>query len=369
MRTLRDGFWASFLSVCIFLRVGSGLSFAHDPGLSSGQFRIQPQRLETELIFARADIESLVHLDADGDGRISPLELQAAHPALDRLAREALAICVDERSVAVTTSAFQLDETNNVHFKGTFPLRQARTLAIRSRLIDQLPRGHRQFVTVLGPTHDVLAEALLSAAQDAIRADLDPLSSSPAITLHPHTFTDFLKLGVEHILTGYDHLLFLLALLMVAPGFRQAALIITSFTVAHSITLGLATLGVVNFPSKYVEPLIAASILYVGIENVVRREGASGRWLLTFAFGLVHGFGFASVLREMGVTSGTTGIAVPLLSFNLGVEIGQVTIAAIVLPMIWRARQSALFGRYAVPICSSLVIALGAWWLLERTLQ
>ena len=183
------------------------------------------------------------------------------------------------------------------------------------------------------------------------------------------TFGGFLALGLEHILTGFDHLLFLFALLLMAPGFRQALGIITSFTVAHSITLGLATLDVVHIPPSIVEPLIAASIVYVGVENLVRREGLRSRWVLTFAFGLVHGFGFAGVLREMGVSSASTGIATPLLAFNLGVETGQLAIAAAALPILWQARQAPAFVRYTMPLCSLLVVALGTWWFLGRTLS
>jgi hydrogenase/urease accessory protein HupE len=359
--------WTIFLSACLSLWVAPLHAFAHDPGLSTGQLRILPDRIETELTFARADIETLVQLDADGDGRVSALELATAKPALEQFAHEALFFRMDERFVAVGKAAYRLDDTNNFHLIGTWPLRKGRALIIRSALIDRLPRGHRQFVTVLAPTGTVLTEALLSAEQNVINLEVKELCEAEAPPFCNRAFRGFLTLGVEHIATGYDHLLFLFALLMMAPGFRQAALIITSFTVAHSITLGLATLNVVNIPSKYVEPLIAASIVYVGVENLRRRDSPRGRWLLTFAFGLVHGFGFASVLRDLGVSSGTTGIALPLVSFNLGVEAGQIAIAAIALPLIWFARKSPAGVRFGVPICSSVVIALGGWWLLERT--
>jgi len=115
--------------------------------------------------------------------------------------------------------------------------------------------------------------------------------------------------------------------------------------------------------------MIAASIFYVGIENLVRRGAEpKGRWALTFAFGLIHGFGFASVLRELGVGSNGHGLAMPLFTFNLGVEIGQVTIAAIVLPIVWQLRKNPAFLRRGVPILSGLVAAAGLYWFLERTI-
>ena len=182
-------------------------------------------------------------------------------------------------------------------------------------------------------------------------------------------FWRFFDLGIEHIWTGYDHLLFLAGLLIVCSSFRSIVGIISSFTVAHSITLGLAATNTVNLPSRLVEPLIAASIFFVGAENLIRR-GADprGRWAVAFAFGLIHGFGFASVLRELGLGSNGRGLALPLFSFNLGVEVGQITIAAIVLPLVWRLRKNPGFIRRGIPIISGLVAATGLYWLLERTL-
>jgi len=344
------------------------LSFAHDPGLSTVQLRFLPNRIESEMTFARGDLESLLRLDADDDGTVSSLELAATRPALEQLAREALGVRIDQRVVAAESIGYRLDEANNFHLTGVWPLQRGGTLVLGSALMDRLPRGHRQYVTALAPTGAVLAEALLSAGQNGITLDLKKLFEAEAAPYCNHTTRGFLMLGVEHIATGYDHLLFLFALLLMAPAFRQAALLITSFTVAHSITLGLATLDLLHVPSKYVEPLIAASIVYVGVENLIRRDGPRGRWLLTFAFGLVHGLGFASVLRELGVGAGATGVVMPLLSFNLGVEAGQIAIVAIALPLIWLARKFPAGARYGVPMASSVVVALGGWWLLERTI-
>ncbi|HEY6167929.1 MAG TPA: HupE/UreJ family protein [Verrucomicrobiae bacterium] len=340
---------------------------AHDPGLSTGQLRVRPDKIEAELTFARADIETLVKLDADGDGKVSEAEWSAAQPKLAEIARTALNLRVDDKAVAPDAPKFRLDETNNFHLTAAYPAHLPKQLSVHSTLIKQMPRGHRQFVSLHDEKGETLAEVLLSAEQDVIDVDMEKLfePESPAPT--KHTFRDFLKLGIEHIVTGYDHLLFLFALLIVVPGFRQAAIIITCFTIAHSVTLGLATLNVVTMPSRIVEPLIAVTIVYVGAENLVRRDGPRGRWLLTFAFGLIHGFGFASVLRELGVSSGTTGIAMPLFSFNLGVEVGQITIAAVMLPAILALRKHPLFVRRWVPACSTVVILLGTWWLLQRT--
>ncbi len=221
-------------------------------------------------------------------------------------------------------------------------------LRIRSLAFDKLPRGYRQYVTIHEGSRKT--HALLSA-------------ESPEIVLQSRPATaNFLGLGIEHIFTGYDHLAFLFGLLIVGGSLRAAVKIITSFTVAHSIALALATFEVVTLPGKLVEPLIAASIVYVGIENLFR-PNLERRWMLTFGFGLVHGLGFASALREAG------GDAIlPLLSFNLGVELGQIAIAALVFPVIWRLARTPTFTVRFAPSCSVAVALAGSYWLVERTM-
>jgi hydrogenase/urease accessory protein HupE len=380
----------------MLLLAGARPALAHDPGLSTAQLHILPGHLKAELTLAQADVAVLTPLDNNADGQISPTEWVDAQTSLNHLASEAWKVDASGHVMLQSSASARHDASNNVHFIATFPVLQPGAVTCRSDLVARLPRGHRQFVTVLDATGRVVSETLLSAGKATINLEgrvtrvpdlpfgshekngdsqslsfqnRDSWSSSRQQGSAPaSTFGGFLALGLEHILTGFDHLLFLFALLLMAPGFRQAAGIITSFTVAHSITLGLATLDVVHVSPRIVEPLIAASIVYVGVENLVRRDGLHGRWLLTFAFGLVHGFGFASVLREMGVTSGSTGIATPLLAFNLGVETGQLAIAAAALPILWQARQAPTFARRTMPLCSSVVVALGTWWFLSRTI-
>lgn len=183
----------------------------------------------------------------------------------------------------------------------------------------------------------------------------------------PDTATDsafarFFHLGVEHIWTGYDHLLFLLAVLLAGGGIGRLAAIVTSFTVAHSITLGAAATGLVQLPVEPVEAAIALSIVYVAAENLMER-GADRRALVTFAFGLVHGFGFASVLAETALPPGE--VVVPLLAFNLGVEAGQLAVVVVVVPLL----SVLLRGRHAHRVRArlSVLIALaGAAWAIER---
>ncbi|MFN7132652.1 MAG: HupE/UreJ family protein, partial [Myxococcales bacterium] len=189
----------------------------------------------------------------------------------------------------------------------------------------------------------------------------------------PQGFGSFVLLGVEHIFTGYDHLLFLLALLLAGGTLRQLLLVVTSFTVAHSITLALAALEVVTLPSKWVESAIALSIVVVAIEDFlvggVRRDGTAGqaprwRWLLAFGFGLIHGFGFASILAEMHLAR--HGVLKALLGFNLGVEAGQAVLVVVTAPLIALARRSQAFLRYGVPGLSLLILGAGTYWLVQR---
>ena len=175
-------------------------------------------------------------------------------------------------------------------------------------------------------------------------------------------------MGVEHILTGYDHLIFLFGLLIAMSQFRATLWVITCFTLAHSVTLALAAFDLVRVPEHIVEPLIAATIIYVGVENLLRLDNATGRWRLALIFGLVHGLGFATNLKEKVAGMNGEKIIVPLLSFNLGVELGQIAVAALILPVIWWLRSQPVLARGLVPACSTLVVVAGAWWLVERTL-
>ena len=351
-------------AICLLLALmilAAASAFAHDPGLSAAEVRLDGNKADVRLTFARDDIATIAPMDADRDGRITQPEFEAVEGSLKSLARESFALSVAGEEASPATVAVGLDESRAVHFDLEFLLPPGSKLTLRSLLIDKLPRGHRQFLALRDANGNTLGQRMLDAANNSFECDLAALSISRT---RPHTFWGFLPLGVEHILLGFDHLAFLFALLIAGGTLREAAKIITSFTVAHSITLALATLEVVAIPAGVVEPLIAASIIYVGLENVWRRE-VKRRWMLTFAFGLVHGFGFASALKDLGVGAGVKAVA-PLLSFNLGVEIGQIAVAAIVLPLIWKLRQWPRFVISYVPACSILVALAGGYWLWER---
>ncbi|HYK75268.1 MAG TPA: HupE/UreJ family protein [Pseudoneobacillus sp.] len=172
----------------------------------------------------------------------------------------------------------------------------------------------------------------------------------------------FFKLGTLHILTGYDHLLFLIALLLRKQTFKQYAAIVTAFTIAHSITLTLAVLGWITLPSRFVEATIAFSICYVALENIFKKE-IRHRWGITFLFGLIHGLGFATILREMAIPK--THLAVALINFNLGIEFVQLLIVLLLLPILsymFKLKSSGKIVKYG----SFVITGLGAIWLVER---
>jgi hydrogenase/urease accessory protein HupE len=172
----------------------------------------------------------------------------------------------------------------------------------------------------------------------------------------------FLRLGVAHILTGYDHILFLLALLLAGGRWRHLVKIITAFTIAHSLTLILATLGFVVPPAQVVESVIALSIIYVAVENCFMTQ-LTRRWLVTFVFGLVHGFGFYGILRDLQLPQ--QGLVVSLCAFNIGVEIGQMMIVTLCYPLL--ALLAGQPWRLRVVYTLSLVIGgLGLYWFVER---
>jgi hydrogenase/urease accessory protein HupE len=175
----------------------------------------------------------------------------------------------------------------------------------------------------------------------------------------------FVQAGVRHILIGPDHLLFLVGLLLLGGSFKRLLLVVTAFTIAHSVTLSLAVLSVVTPPSRLIEPAIALSIVYVGLDNLMRRDGRDVRAWIAFAFGLVHGFGFASVLREMDLPARALGWS--LFSFNLGVELGQLGVVVGVASLVVALRRvSVTAGQRLAWAGSVVVIAAGAYWFVQR---
>jgi hydrogenase/urease accessory protein HupE len=341
-----------YLIAAALLLLGTLSSQAHDPGLSSAKLALQNGFLRAVLTFAPADIEAI----AKGQ------KPDLAH--LEALAAQSLEIWFDGRQSFPIEARARFLDNKDVEFDLLFQAFPGGTLKVRSMLLDRLPFGHRQYFTLTDASNATLTEKLLSSANPEVDASL--AAGAIGTTLPSHPFSEFLGMGIRHILTGYDHLLFLFALLIGCKQISSVVKVITAFTIAHSISLALATLGWVEIPSLIVEPLIAVTIVYVGIENLLHRPVVSQRVLLTFSFGLVHGFGFAGALREMGVGSNGGAVAVPLLAFNSGVEIGQMMVAAVILPILWQFKDKPQFTLRWAPACSVLVALAGGFWFLQR---
>lgn len=215
-----------------------------------------------------------------------------------------------------------------------------------------------------GPDHSVLAKITRQARTREFvftqaRTDFRSPPEGGGVLVQ---LGSFLALGIEHIVTGYDHVLFIVGLVLIWRGVVHILTVVTAFTLAHSATLILAALGVVTLPSRLVESVIALSIAYVGIDNIFAKSVA-GRWRLAFVFGLAHGFGFASVLAEMALPS--EGLMLSLLSFNVGVELGQLAIILLLYPLVYYGHRQT-YGGLLVQAASAAIVVMGLLWFVQR---
>lgn len=228
----------------------------------------------------------------------------------------------------------------------------------------------RYRVTLFHDTDPAMRHILMiKEGQDARQVLLDPARPSTPIGAPPSGLAvaaEYFVLGLEHIFTGYDHIAFLLAVVLWSRRLLPVVKIVTAFTVAHSVTLAAAALDVLVIPETVIEPAIAASIVYVAAENFASHD-VDRRWRVAFLLGLVHGFGFAGVLGEIGLPPGAAVTA--LTAFNLGVEVGQVAIVAAVVPLLLaidRLATRSKRSRAVVYPASGAILCLGLWWLIDR---
>ncbi len=344
------------------------------------------------------DLDEVLGLDANDDGQLTWGELRARHTDLGGYSLDHLTLDADGRTLSLHVTEHRIRQRSDgscavVRFMADAP-EPVQDLRIHYRLFfdrDPLHRGLVRFVN----------RSTASGSESASASVLSP--DHPTVAFHvgkdtaENPFALFVREGMHHIWTGYDHLLFLLVLLLPSvllrtgdgwrpePSFRRALTrvlqIVTAFTVAHSLTLGLAAFDFVRLPSRLVESTIAASIVFAAVTNLWRfragiRESAldprplqplflnERPWLVPFVFGLVHGFGFAGVLAELGLSRSALGW--PLLGFNLGVELGQLACVAGFLPFAFLLRRSRFYRFGALPVGSTLILLLAAGWFIER---
>ncbi|MFQ5430952.1 MAG: HupE/UreJ family protein [Nitrospinota bacterium] len=240
--------------------------------------------------------------------------------------------------------------------------KDADAFTFTSSLFFDIDERHLQFVRVAYA--DKPAVFLYEGVLSSTNPDFEVESLKAGGSLFINRLYSFFSLGVEHLLTGYDHILFLLSVILVTASFMSTLKVITSFTIAHSITLALAFTGTISLPSAIVEPLIAATIIYVSIENLFRSD-FSNRWIVTFFFGLVHGLGFVGALKD--ITVSTSELATSVVSFNIGIEICQIAIIAVFFPILHFIRKQP-WGHMFERVASVLIAISGTYWLVTRLL-
>jgi len=347
----------------VALLLACGLAHAHKPSDSYLSLAAEGNALRGQWDIALRDLEYAIGLDADGDGAITWGELRNKQPEIAAYAFARFTI----RDCTITPGSMLVDQ----HTDGRYAVLQF-TAACGAVLPKRVALEYSLFAD-LDPTHRGLLRARFGeqTVTGVLGPDQPRLSLDPEGRTRLEQFLDYGREGVWHIWIGFDHVLFLLSLLLpavlLAPRFAPASLevfkVVTAFTLAHSITLALAALSVISLPSRLVESAIAASVVLAALNNlfpVVQR----GRWLVAFTFGLIHGFGFASVLTELGLPKESLLLA--LVGFNLGVEAGQLCIVGAFLPVAYLLRHTWMYRRVIFLGGSALIVLIAALWMVER---
>jgi hydrogenase/urease accessory protein HupE len=330
-----------------------------------------------KLAFARGEVASVLpNLDENRDGHVTAFEVESAKKDLESKVLGRLHVAQAGAACSPALLGAALTEQDGLTIDGRFecPAKDGKPIDVDVQLLDELSHGHRHVARAVGATtrdevlykgHSSLAIAPAtdtSGESGAFGASASPAASAPEQS-HASSAWSFFKMGIEHILTGYDHLVFLFGLVLLRARIKELLAVVTAFTVAHSITLAIAVLGVFTPSPRFVEPAIALSIAYVGIENFFVKD-ASKRWRITFPFGLIHGFGFAGALQEINLPR--PQIPTALVTFNLGVEAGQLFAMSLVLPMVMLIRQKDWFEPRGVRVLSGAVALAGGVWFVMR---
>ena len=334
----------------------AGPAAAHPANVAYARVTIGEVAVDVALSLNLFELDLVLSLDRDLDGRVDAAELDGRRADVTDYLHRTVGVSASGRALAAVVLALEPGRSRDgratleatLRFRGASPLRD---VVVRCEPL-----------TELGADHTTLAriDAGGASREFVFRAGVT-YRDAPGLAA---TALEFLKLGVVHIFIGYDHIAFLVALLLTGASLAAVIKIITAFTAAHSLTLSLAALDVVTLPPVLVEAGIALSIVYVAAENLftTRREG---RWIVSFVFGLVHGFGFAAVLKELGLPS--SALVTSLITFNVGVELAQVAIVAAALPILYALART----RWLVPLtrmASVVILTLGLVWLYQRAL-
>jgi hypothetical protein len=333
---------------------------AHWADLSVADITVAPTQTDITLTFPTGLV---AFADTDRSGQLSAPEIQQHQTQLQSFFNERVQVTSTDQQPSQLSVAPSTALTNPIQQSGTPG--QHSTLHLHYTWPQSVTGLKLSYTLFLPGVNTAQCLATIFADGQTRTVVLTPQQSTVALQATPwiQQIFSFLGLGIEHILTGYDHILFLLSLLMLGGGLPNLLKVVTAFTISHSITLSLAVLGVVSVPGRFVESAIALTIIYVAAENFWRKT-TKGRWLLTFVFGLIHGFGFASILQEMNIPQSQMALA--LGSFNVGVEIGQLLAMSIMFVGLHLLHHKVAVKplRYWI---SAGVAGMGLIWFIERT--
>jgi hypothetical protein len=337
---------------------------------------VNGQDVSGSVELAVRDVELAVGVDANRDGKVTWGELHDAEPQLARYLAQHVSFAAQDQACRLSFDALEVNDRVDgsyawLPFKARCPV-AVRQLTIRYTVMDGIDPSHRGLLTLAAGTAVQTGVLGGTGAQTAF-AVLAPSRS--------RAFAEYFHAGIWHILSGIDHLLFLVSLLLPAvllrrgrqwepvPRARPALIsifkVVTAFTLAHSLTLTLAALNIVRLPSRLTESVIAASIIVAALNNIFPIVTET-RARIAFAFGLLHGFGFASVLADMGLPQGAR--LVSLIAFNLGIETGQLAVVLAVMPLIYGLRSGAFYRRALMPWGSAAIAAMALVWLVQRAI-
>ena len=358
-------------TMCILSSVYSTITIAHDPGLSLIDIEKTDNKFSVHITYAKADIEQFITLDRNKRDGISKPEFNQAKTELEQFIIKAVQFRNGENRIRAIITDIKMDKSDAIHFIIQLASVIESGLTIHSAMIAQFSLGHRQFVTVKN-AQGLISSQILSARNavhtfDLPRADLWGV------------FNNFVQEGVWHIWIGFDHILFVITLLLPAvlvlkkrhwypekqftQVFKQTLKVISAFTIAHSLTLALTVFNVIALPGKTVESIIAISVIVAACNNIF--NWVNGRlWLMAFVFGLIHGMGFAAVLNDLGMQINTQALA--LIAFNLGVELGQLAIIMAVLPLLYAVRKQEFYKPVLMQRGSYVIALIATIWLFER---
>ena len=334
---------------------------AHPVPFSFLDLRLEPARIDASLVVHIADLANDLKLDKP-EQLLDPAYLNAHAAEIAALLAPRLAVMADGRALAAewSRSMEPLLVRQCVRLTIRYALDRAPGRVGLSTLMFPYDPNHRTFVNIY--EGDALTQTILDVSHPQSDYFLGTRQGVFAVV------SSFVPSGIHHILIGPDHLLFLVGLLLLGGSVRRLALIVTGFTVAHSITLTLAALNIFMPPARLIEPAIALSIVCVGVDNllVLQKPGTRDlRGWMALVFGFIHGFGFANVLREMDLPGRALGWS--LFSFNFGVELGQLAVVIPVALAIAALRgRSEKAGRWVAAAGSLIVVAAGVFWFAQR---